>query len=145
MSLATQLQNVHQVFLDTAVVIYFVEKNPTFSPRLQNLFDRFDTGELEAVVSPITLAECLVFPYKLGKPETGQVFIDLLVNSENVWFYPLDEIVAEKAAELRARYNLTLTDAFQLAAAIQTDCDAFVTNDMDLKRVSEIPVVVISE
>lgn len=60
-------------------------------------------------------------------------------------FYPLDDIVAEKAAELRARHNLTLTDALQIAVAIQTGCDAFITNAMDLKRVSEIPVVVISE
>jgi predicted nucleic acid-binding protein len=46
---------------------------------------------------------------------------------------------------LRARYNLTLTDAFQLAVAIQTECDAFLTNDIDLKRVTEIPIIVLSE
>jgi predicted nucleic acid-binding protein len=145
MSLAEKLNTARQVFLDTAPVIYFVEKNPFFASRLQNLFEKLDAGELEAVVSPITLAECLVLPYKLGKPDAGEVFINLLVNSESVWFYPLDETIAEKAAELRARYNLTLTDAFQMAMAIQTGCDVFLTNDMDLKRVLEISVLVISE
>ncbi len=60
-------------------------------------------------------------------------------------FYPIDEITADKAADLRARYNLTLTDEFQLAIAIQAECDAFLTNDADLKRVTEIPIVVLSE
>jgi predicted nucleic acid-binding protein len=60
-------------------------------------------------------------------------------------FFPIDEVVADKAAELRARYNLTLTDAFQLAVAIRAECDAFLTNDSDLKRVKEIPVIVLSE
>ena len=84
-------------------------------------------------------------PYKQKKAEIAQIFTELLANSESVAFYPIDEIVADKAADLRARYNLTLTDAFQLAIAIQTECDAFLTNDSDLKRVKEIPVLVLSE
>ena len=69
----------------------------------------------------------------------------MLANSESVLFYPIDEVIADKAADLRARYNLTLTDAFQLAIAIQAECDAFLTNDVDLKRVKEIPILVLSE
>jgi predicted nucleic acid-binding protein len=145
MSLLERLNTVHQIFLDTAPVIYFVEKNPSFAPKVQPVFDRLDDSNLIAVVSPITLAECLVLPYKLGKPEVAQIFTDLLVNSQNVLFYPVDETTAEKAAELRARYNLTLTDAFQVAIAIQAGCDAFLTNDIELKRVTDIPVLVVSE
>ena len=100
---------------------------------------------MTAVVSPITLAECLVLPYKQKKTDIVKIFTELLANSENVLFYPIDEVIADKAADLRARYNLTLTDAFQLAIAIQAECDAFLTNDSDLKRVKEIPVLVLSE
>ena len=39
MSLAERLEVVHRIFLDTAPVIYFVEKNPFFAPRLQRLTD----------------------------------------------------------------------------------------------------------
>jgi predicted nucleic acid-binding protein len=143
--LAGQLDSVKQIFIDTAPVIYFVEKNPVFETKIQDVFQRLDDGKLSAVVSPVTLAECLVLPYKLGKPDLTQVFTDLLVNSENVLFYPIDETTADKAAELRARYNLTLTDAFQLAVAIQSECDTFLTNDIELKRVTEISVLVLSE
>jgi len=145
MTLVEQLASVRQIFLDTAPVIYFVEKNPDYLEKSQVVFSYIDEGRFTAVVSPITLSECLVIPYHLEKAEVAQVFIDLLVNSDHVLFYPIDEITADKAADLRARYNLTLTDALQLATAIQAECNAFLTNDADLKRVSEIPIIVLSE
>jgi predicted nucleic acid-binding protein len=145
MNLTEQIEKVRQVFLDTAPVIYFIEKNPDFASKVQGIFERLDDGKLMAVVSPITLAECLVLPYKQKSPDVAQIFTDLLVNSKSVLFYPVDEVTADKAADLRARYNLTLTDAFQFAVAIQSDCDAFLTNDIDLKRVTEIPIIILSE
>ena len=145
MSLVEQLNGVHNIFLDTAPVIYFAERHPLFASPLQQLFEMLDGGKLTAVVSPITLAECLVLPYKLGRSDVVQIFTNLLMNSDNIWLCPLDETTAAKAAELRARYNLTLTDAFQVALAIQTGCETFLTNDLALKRVREIRVMVISE
>ena len=79
MKLAKQLEKARKIFLDTAPVIYFVEKNPDFAPKAQEIFNRLDDGKLMAVVSPITLAECLVLPYKQGSPDVAQVFTDLLV------------------------------------------------------------------
>ena len=75
----------------------------------------------------------------------AQAFTDLLVNSQNVIFCPIDETIADKAANLRARYDLTLTDAFQIATAIQAGCDSFLTNDIDLRRITEIPILIVSE
>jgi predicted nucleic acid-binding protein len=145
MSLLEQLDTVNKIFLDTAPVIYFVEKNPSFAIKVQPIFDRLDGGELKAVVSPITLAECLVLPYKLGTPILAQIFTELLVNSPSVTFNPVDSITADKAAELRARYNLTLIDAFQIATAMQAGCDAFLTNDIELKQIKEIQILILSD
>lgn len=44
-----------------------------------------------------------------------------------------------------ADYNLQLLDAFQVAAALQSKCEAILTNDMQLKRVKELRVLVVSE
>ena len=145
MNFIERLDTVRQIFLDTAPVIYLVEKNPEFAQKVQGVFSRLDDGKLKAVVSPITLAECLVLPYKQRNADIAQLFTDLLVNSESVLFYPIDETTADKAADLRARYNLSLTDALQIAVAIQAECDLFLTNDADLKRISEIPILVLSD
>jgi hypothetical protein len=74
-----------------------------------------------------------------------QVFSDLIVNGANVLFASIDRERGRRAAELRARYNPSLTDAFQIAVALQSGCDAFLTNDMTLKRVSELSVIVLEE
>ena len=74
-----------------------------------------------------------------------QVFSDLIVNGANVLFASIDRERGRRAAELRVRYNPSLTDAFQIAVALQSGCDAFLTNDMTLKRVSELSVIVLEE
>ncbi len=97
------------------------------------------------VTSPISLSECLVYPYKLGLIALAQDFIYLIVDGENINFVLIDEDIGNLAAQMRARYNLSLTDALQIATAIQSNCDAFLTNDLQLKRVNELSILVISE
>ena len=134
-----------RLFLDTAPVIYFVEINPTYLARVQSAFDLIDAGELTAVTSPITLAECLIHPYRLGLADVAQSFTDVIVNGENTLFAPVEQETAERTAELRARYNLGLADAFQVATALITGCDAFLTNDDSLKRITEIRILVVDD
>ena len=145
MKVADALQNVSRLFLDTAPVIYYVEQNPVYLARVENVFDRVDDGSLTAVTSPVTLAECLVFPYRQKQATLQQDFFDLIVNGNNTVFVPSDEEVGQQAAELRARYNLTLTDALQLATALRAGCEAFLTNDLALKRVTELRVIALDE
>ncbi len=145
MKISERLQSVTQIFLDTAPVIYFVEKNPRYVEVARVVFNLIDSGSLSAVTSPVTLAECLTLPYRLQQPEVAKAFIELLVNDESVRFVPLDDRAASKAAELRARYNLPLPDSFQIAVAILSGCDAVLTNDVAWKKVAGINAIVLDE
>jgi predicted nucleic acid-binding protein len=142
--MAERLRSVARLFLDTAPVIYYVEGNPQYLPLVETVFDRLDDGALAGVTSPITLAECLVLPYRVDQPEVRRAFVEVLTGG-NTLFVPIDQAIADRASELRAQYNLTLTDAFQIAAALATRCDAFLTNDASLKRVVELDVIVLDE
>ena len=145
MKITERLQTVTKLFLDTAPVVYYVEEDTRYLALVDPIFDRLDAGTLVAVTSPVTLAECLVMPYRNNQVELQQLFSDLIVNGANVLFASIDREMGRRAAELRARYNLSLTDAFQIAVALQSGCDAFLTNDMTLKRVSELSVIVLEE
>jgi len=46
---------------------------------------------------------------------------------------------------LRAQYSLTLLDALQIAAALSAGCEALLTNDVRLQRVTELRVIVLAE
>ena len=53
--------------------------------------------------------------------------------------------VADRAAELRARYRLSTPDAIQLATAILHKAVRFYGNDRGLRKVKEIECVLIDE
>jgi predicted nucleic acid-binding protein len=97
------------------------------------------------VTSPVTLAECLIAPIRLGLITLQQDFIDLIQSGSNTIFVPFDANTVRRAAELRARHNLSPPDAFQAAAALESSCDAFLTNDAVLKRVTGLNVIVLEE
>ena len=104
----------------------------------------FQQSLCEAATSPITLAECLVHPLQQRDAALVQRFRQVLTADVHTRYTSLDA-AAESAAELRVRYNLSLTDAFQIAAALAAGCDAFLTNDLGLKRVRELTILVLDE
>ncbi|MEW6235309.1 MAG: PIN domain-containing protein [Candidatus Omnitrophota bacterium] len=134
-------QGIRKIFLDSAPVIYFVEQHPVYYSLLKPVFERIDNGEWKAVISPITIAECLIIPLRMGNHETTEAFIDLFGNGASVACASLQSSAAQKAAEIRARHNLTLLDSFQIAAAIENQCDVFLTNDKELRRLTAPKII----
>jgi predicted nucleic acid-binding protein len=57
---------------------------------------------------------------------------------------PTTSQIAERAADLRARYNLRTPDALQLVTALEAGCAAFLTNDLALRRVTDLRVLALS-
>jgi predicted nucleic acid-binding protein len=145
MKVGNAFQGVTKVFLDTAPVIYYVEATVSFFEVVQEAFRRLDEGVFQAVTSPVTLAECLVLPIRLGQTQLQQDFIDLLTATEAIALAPIDAEVSKRAAELRANYGLKLPDALQVGTALVNRCEAFLTNDAMLKQVTELRVLVLGD
>jgi predicted nucleic acid-binding protein len=143
MKIAAALIGVKRLFLDTAPVVYFIERNPEFITRVEPIFARLDL-DIIGVVSAVTLAECLVFPIKRGLTDLEQAFEEVVKNSR-VEFIPTDLEIAKLTAVIRAKYNFHLPDSIQIATAIGSNCDAFLTNDMALEKVTEIRAIVVSK
>ncbi|MCI5124431.1 MAG: type II toxin-antitoxin system VapC family toxin [Candidatus Electrothrix sp. AR5] len=95
--------------------------------------------------SVITLTEVLVHPKRNGKIALEKEYRNLLQNSRNFELIPIDADIADRAAELRSRHNLRTPDALQIAATLSVGCEAFLTNDKQLKRVDEIHVIVLDD
>lgn len=145
MKIADALQNVDRLFLDTAPVIYYGERNPQYLAVITALFRWLDKASITAVTSPVTLAECLVGPYKVASKQLQRRFYYLVANRPGTDFVHTDAPTARQAAELRARYNLDLPDALQFATALAAQCDAFLTNDKRLRRVTDVPVLLVDD
>ena len=107
--------------------------------------EQIHTGNLTAFSSVITLTEVLIQPLRLGKNDLVKAYEAILTNSVYFTLAPVSLTVAKQAAYLRAKYNLRTPDALQIASALETTCDAFLTNDRGLLRVTELKIILIDD
>lgn len=145
MSLDEALEGVKRIFIDTAPVIYFVEENPDFVDVVQVVINKLIAGEIEAVISPVTLAECMVQPIQRKDIKLQEDFVDFLLAGEPIFMVDTDTEIGYQAAYLRAKYNLKIPDALQVATAIRSGCEALLTNDDQFRRVSELRVLMVED
>jgi predicted nucleic acid-binding protein len=72
--------------------------------------------------------------------------MELITGSNNITFRPIiDQNMGLQAAQIRARYNLELPDAFQIVVALAAGCEALLTNDATFRRVTELRVLVLDD
>jgi predicted nucleic acid-binding protein len=128
-----------RLYLDSAPVIYFVERVPQYWGAVQG---RLLTPGVVLVSSDLTRMECLVRPLRLGDAAVIQDFDSFFLTqvAEMVSFVPP---VFRRAAEIRAQFNFKTPDALHLAAAVASACDVFLTNDARLTRFTGMTVEVI--
>ena len=145
MNVDEALGGIRLVGFDTPPFIYFVERHPTYVAVLHRVFQRMNAGLLDGITSVITLAEVLVHPKRTGDQQLEEVCKELLLRGQGLRVLAIDPAIADVAADLRARYTIRTPDALQIASALVAGCQTFLTNDADLRRVTELQVLALDE
>ena len=144
MGLVDELQG-SRICIDTSPFIYFIEKDPKYLNIIRPIFAEVDAGKIDAVTSTITLLEVLVHPFKTGNESLAEEYREILLHAEGLTTYEIVHEVSELSAKLRAKYTIKTPDAIQIAVGITYGADAFLTNDSDLKKVTEIRVLILED
>ena len=126
--------------IDTAIFIYFIEKNPRFLPLIDPLFREADDGIRELVTSALTLLEVLVVPLRVRNRSLADRYEALLTRSRGIRLVDMTRDQLRAAAQLRATTGFKTPDALQVAAAIGAGCRTFLTNDRRLPSVSGLQI-----
>ncbi len=145
MKLPDALKGVRQLGFDTPPLIYLVERHADYFDCLLFIMRAVDQGSIEGLTSTISLTEVLVQPLRKGSTDLVRRYEAVLTQSKNFRVESFTPKTARLAADLRARYNVRTPDAMQVATALEAGCDAFVTNDKDLRRVTEIAVWIVDD
>ncbi len=146
MTLLEKLTNVNSIFIDTAPVIYYIEAHPQFSPLIREIINIVQAQELDAFTSVITLVEVLPKPIELGQKALGKKFSNFLRYGKHITLLEISADIAEMAGKLRGNYpSLRTMDAIQISVALEIGADAFLTNDIKLKQIKEIDVLVLKD
>lgn len=144
MGIESFLQNNKRIALDTNVFISLFSREPLGEKVVPLIDAAANQGRVELIASVLSFAECAVKPYQDGNWAALDK-IKLMFQMPNLTVYPVDALVSEEAARLRAVYNFKMPDAIHVATAIIQRADVFLTNDYRLASVKEIPVMKLEE
>ena len=126
------------LLMDSAPIIYFLEKHPRLAARYRPLFAGHAAGHLRFAVTTTAVAEILTGPLRAGDEALAGRYRAIL---ESWTIVDLTTDIAETAARLRASLGLRLPDAVQAASAIAINADALVTHDRDFSRLRAVRVL----
>ena len=104
-----------------------------------------DDGEIVVVTSTVTLLEVLVQPLKRNEIDLVARYREILLNADGLVTVGLLPDIAEKAADLRARYDVRTPDAIQIATALFVNCTTLLTNDRGLASIPEINALILDD
>lgn len=132
------MNEINRVFIDTAPVIYYVQRNEVFFDKVKNILSVLNNAGLRFVSSDVTTAEACVYPYRIDRLDWLATFDRFLEVFHVEIIHSTDEI-ARKTARIRADYPAFKTmDSLQLASAVVGNCQLFLTNDKRLCQFKEL-------
>jgi len=132
-----------KVYLDTAPIIYSVEKHADYWQNLVSLWQLLKSGEIEVITSELTLLETFVQPIRQNNKILIAAYETLLTKTE-IELFPITLDVLRESANLRAAENLKTPDAIHAATAAAANCQYLLTNDPIFKRIQTLDVIVLS-
>jgi predicted nucleic acid-binding protein len=137
-------------YLDTMIVIFAVEGNAADKKRAKDHLDTLEQAGHRFAISELTRTECLV---PVFGPGNGQRLSDFFrfFHEPNLRTLSLTAAVYVRASAIRGGHTYPaippaqpkrygLADALHLAAAIESGCDVFLTNDNQLANFPDLTV-----
>ena len=128
-----------KICLDTNIVAYFIEGNPTFGPKIKSFLREKKKKKDTVCVTFLTICELLVKPLQEHDDGLVDFYSGIDKNLGLNILYPNDR-VAVVAARLRVMYSIATPDALNVAIAMENSCTVFLTNDRKLTKIKEIEV-----
>jgi len=131
--------------LDTMPFIYHFQEERIYLPFTRALFALIEDGLIEAKTSVITELEILVRPREEGNELLANEYRFILESFPHLEIVEVDGRIADFAAAIRAKYKVRSPDAIQIATSILKGAQAFVTNDVSLRKVKETETIIMKE
>lgn len=126
------------------IFIYLFEDDPRYKKKIQSIFYQIENGQIQAITSIISPLEILSTPKLSKENDKTNILANFFQEAPNLKVFPVDWEIMLTASELR-RNNLSLKtpDSLQLSTAIIKNAGSFLTNDLKLSKISNLPIKII--
>jgi predicted nucleic acid-binding protein len=142
---AAALGRHERIGVDTPIFIYHIEGTTHLAGLAGVAMDELAGGSFTGVTSVLTLMEIAVKPLQMGRPDVAEEYEVLLANYPNLVIATIDRRTARRAAQLRSLYRLRPADALQVAACLEQGATAFLSNDRELRRITDLQVWMLAD
>lgn len=132
---AAKLASYPKLALDTNIFIYAIEGNENF-PLASEIFREIKKKNTNVVTSILSIHEAVILLYQMNLVHRIPKYVEFIRGGGAITVFDINQTIALKAAELRAKYRpkLKAPDAIQLATAILNGASVFITaNRKDFK------------
>lgn len=130
------------VALDSNIFIYNLEENPEFVKFTDSIFKKLIANKLRAATSIVSLIEIL--SYQKTSNVVKQLTEDFL-GTPNLEVFDIDQQIAVEAARIRRGYDFRLPDSIQLATALRSKAQAFISNDKKITKFKELSIILLRD
>ncbi len=119
-------------FWDTNHYIYLLEGDPIFQPSVVRLRQRMLLQKDDLITSALTLGEIQVKALNESRSQDAADLKKRVIGSSQI--VPFDIATADAFAFIRSATKVKGADAIQLACAMTSGVDFFITNDTNLHK-----------
>lgn len=134
-----------RIAFDTSICIYFFEGHQKYYHIVKQLFQAVENEQIIVYYSALLLTELYAGPLKKGDRSIVENWNKYFKHYPSFYMKSVDEKIAYKAAILRAKYMIKTPDALHIATAIEEKVSFFLTNDKNLKKITEIQVMCLED
>jgi len=140
-SLSQRLLQAHLVHIDARVFAYHLLGNGEHAAATTAVMEGVRSGRVRAQTSVTTLYQLLAELYRRGEADrAANLARDLTVHA-GLEIVPVSAEIAVQAAEVRAQLGGRPERALQVATALVSRADIFLTTESGLRRIAGMSVV----
>lgn len=131
------------IYVDAQIIIYTVEKHPTYSKLLHSFWKSAEQGSLTAITSELTLLELRVAPLRISNHQLLNRYDQFMAKLQLI---QLDRKILLGAAQIRANFTSIKTpDAIHAATAQFEKSHQFLTNDRAFRNIPALNAVILDD
>lgn len=129
------------IYLDAAVLALHLAGDPAYLPLTRLALGGIRDGELSGLTSALSVYQLLVEPYRSGAEGSAERIERLLSGLPGLEIVPVSPALAAQAAQVKAQIGGSLTRAVQIATALASEAELYVTPRSALRRIAGLGVM----